>query len=170
MAAEFPTAAKSFSTKSAGDTIQPAHVNDAQDEIAAIEGWLLTGGTAGTWTPALNFGGGTTGLTYSARTGTYRKIGRVVLVEFEITLSAKGSSTGAATINTLPFAPLNSIWGGADAVTGFASIFGLHLGVAASGTAISVLVPSTTGRTAADDTNFSNTSRIRGTLIYITAS
>jgi hypothetical protein len=45
MAASYPTAVKSFTSKSAGDTIQPAHVNDLQDEVAAIEGGLL-GGTA----------------------------------------------------------------------------------------------------------------------------
>lgn len=45
MAASYPSAVKSFTSKSAGDTIQPAHVNDLQDEVAAIEGGLL-GGTA----------------------------------------------------------------------------------------------------------------------------
>lgn len=41
--ASYPTAPKSFTVKSAGDTIQPAHVNDLQDEVAAIEGGLLNG-------------------------------------------------------------------------------------------------------------------------------
>jgi hypothetical protein len=43
MAASYPTAVKSFTVKAAGDTIQPAHVNDLQDEVAAIEGGLLNG-------------------------------------------------------------------------------------------------------------------------------
>jgi len=43
MAASYPTAVKSFTSKSAGDTIQPAHINDLQDEVAAIEGGLLSG-------------------------------------------------------------------------------------------------------------------------------
>lgn len=41
MAASYPTAAKSFTTRVAGDTIQPGHVNDLQDEVTAIETDLL---------------------------------------------------------------------------------------------------------------------------------
>jgi hypothetical protein len=43
MAASYPSAVKSFTSKSAGDTIQPAHVNDLQDEVSAIESGLLSG-------------------------------------------------------------------------------------------------------------------------------
>jgi hypothetical protein len=43
MPASYPTSAKSFTTKNAGDTIQPAHINDLQDEVAAIEAGLLGG-------------------------------------------------------------------------------------------------------------------------------
>lgn len=43
MAASYPTSIKSFTTKNAGDTIQPAHINDLQDEVAALEGGLLNG-------------------------------------------------------------------------------------------------------------------------------
>lgn len=43
MAASYPTAAKTFTTKNAGDTIQPSHLNDLQDEVAAIESGLLNG-------------------------------------------------------------------------------------------------------------------------------
>lgn len=39
--ASYPTAPKTFTTKNAGDTIQPAHVNDLQDEVNAIEDGLL---------------------------------------------------------------------------------------------------------------------------------
>lgn len=43
--ASYPSAVKSFTTKSdgAGNTIFAAHVNDLQDEVAAIEGGLLNG-------------------------------------------------------------------------------------------------------------------------------
>lgn len=43
MSASYPTSVKSFVTRNAGDTIQPAHVNDLQDEVNAIESGLLTG-------------------------------------------------------------------------------------------------------------------------------
>lgn len=41
--ASYPTAPKSFTTKASGDVVQAAHVNDAQDEIAAVEQGLLNG-------------------------------------------------------------------------------------------------------------------------------
>ena len=43
MAASYPGAVKTFTTKSAGQTIQPADVNDLQDEVNAIESGLLNG-------------------------------------------------------------------------------------------------------------------------------
>lgn len=42
-AASYPTSIKSFATRLAGETIQPAHMNDVQDEITAIETALLSG-------------------------------------------------------------------------------------------------------------------------------
>lgn len=44
MSASFPSSAKSFTTKLAGDTIQASHINDIQDEVTAIE-TALVGGT-----------------------------------------------------------------------------------------------------------------------------
>ena len=57
----------------------------------------------GSWTPVLSFGGGTTGITYSARDGSYTRIGRQVTLNFMIEMTSKGSSTGTATITGLPF-------------------------------------------------------------------
>jgi hypothetical protein len=42
----YPTSVQSFTTKTSADVIQPAHVNDLQTEIAALEGALLTTGLA----------------------------------------------------------------------------------------------------------------------------
>lgn len=41
--ASFPGAVKTFVTRNAGDTIQPSHVNDLQDEVNAIEAGYLNG-------------------------------------------------------------------------------------------------------------------------------
>jgi hypothetical protein len=62
----------------------------------------------GTWTPSLTFGGGSTGITYGFQSGSYQKIGNTVWLTGRITLTAKGSSTGAAVIGGLPFAVRNS--------------------------------------------------------------
>lgn len=67
-----------------------------------------TNANGGTFTPALKFGGGSTGLTYSAQNGTYSRIGSLVQFEITLVLSAKGSSTGNATITGMPFAAINS--------------------------------------------------------------
>jgi len=45
MAASYPTSAKVFTSRNAGDIVQPANINDLQDEVNAIEAGLL-GGTA----------------------------------------------------------------------------------------------------------------------------
>ncbi len=61
----------------------------------------------GTWTMGVSFGGGTTGITYNANSGTYTKVGRKVTISGYIALSAKGSSTGNARITGLPFTSLS---------------------------------------------------------------
>jgi hypothetical protein len=57
----------------------------------------------GTWTMGISFGGASAGVTTSANTGTYTKIGRQVTVNGYIELTSKGSSTGSARITGLPF-------------------------------------------------------------------
>jgi hypothetical protein len=142
MAASYPTSVKSFTTKSNGGTIDAAHVNDVQDEVAAMQTDLLTafpGGGAdggqikfpasqnassdvntlddyeeGTWTPVLGGAGGTSGQTYSSQVGNYIKIGKKVWVQFFMVLTAKGTITGNLQIQGLPFTSVSS----ATAVSG----------------------------------------------------
>ena len=57
----------------------------------------------GTWTMGVAFGGASVGVTTSANTGSYTKIGRQVTVNGFLQLSSKGSSSGNATITGLPF-------------------------------------------------------------------
>lgn len=63
----------------------------------------------GTFTPGISFGGGTTGITYGNQVGSYTKIGNRVICSIYLTLTNKGSSTGAALITGLPFTISNSI-------------------------------------------------------------
>ncbi len=72
---------------------------------------LLDDYEEGTWTPSLEFGSSATGITYTSRAGTYTKIGRQVTVNFEITLSDKGSQAGVARIDGLPFSVANLMSG-----------------------------------------------------------
>ena len=41
MPAQYPNAVKTFTSRNAGDVIQPSHINDLQDEVNAIEAGLL---------------------------------------------------------------------------------------------------------------------------------
>ena len=41
--AQYPAAVKTFTTKNAGDVIQPSHIGDLQDEVTAIEDGILNG-------------------------------------------------------------------------------------------------------------------------------
>jgi len=57
----------------------------------------------GTFTPSFKFSGGTTGITYGGRYGAYTKIGNAVHFSLYVILTAKGSSTGVASVTGLPF-------------------------------------------------------------------
>jgi hypothetical protein len=59
--------------------------------------------TTGNFTPSLTFGGSSTGITYSTTpSGTYTKIGNIVMFSLGLTLTSKGSATGVASITGLP--------------------------------------------------------------------
>lgn len=77
-------------------TFSAAQINDVSNSNQIIDGKTET---TGTWTPALTFGGAAVGMTYSVQTGTYRIAGGVLHFEINITLTAKGSSTGNAEIS-----------------------------------------------------------------------
>lgn len=59
----------------------------------------------GSWNITLAFGGLSTGITYSTRTGYYTKVGNIVNLSGYMVLTSKGTATGAATIS-LPFSAL----------------------------------------------------------------
>jgi hypothetical protein len=82
----------------------------------ATAGFTLTVPATGTaaiissdpWTPTIGFGGNAVGLTYSVQVGRYTRIGNIIIATGFVALSAKGSSTGAARIRTLPVASKNT--------------------------------------------------------------
>ena len=62
----------------------------------------------GTWTPDLQFGGGNTGITYAQQKGQYTKIGNRVYFTCYFYLTSKGTSTGQAHVQGLPYTSLGS--------------------------------------------------------------
>lgn len=59
---------------------------------------------SGSFTPVLNFGGASTGITYSTQFGKYNQVGNLVFYTFAIQLTSQGSSTGNAGISGFPVA------------------------------------------------------------------
>lgn len=60
--------------------------------------------TSDVWVPQLQFGGANVGMTDGGKWGFYIRFGPLVFVTCWIILTAKGSSTGNATVAGLPFA------------------------------------------------------------------
>jgi hypothetical protein len=57
----------------------------------------------GTWTPTIDFGGGSTSVAYAYQEGAYTKIGRHVIAHAYLDLTSKGSSSGQIRFGGLPF-------------------------------------------------------------------
>lgn len=85
--ASFPNSVKSFTTKNAGDVIQPADVNDLQDEVNAIEAGYING------TAPLNSSHST--LAALSVTGNSTLASSVTLGTIPYIFPASGASTGA---------------------------------------------------------------------------
>jgi len=69
---------------------------------------LLADYEEGTWTPALTFGGGATGISYNSQLGEYVKVGKMVWCGFYLRTTSNGSSTGATNLTGLPFTVSNT--------------------------------------------------------------
>lgn len=143
---------------------------------AGMTSELLSDYEEGTWTPVLGGTGGTSGQTYSLQSGRYTKIGRQVICNFEIVLTAVGTVTNYAAINGLPFtstAGSTSLDGGSTTLT-FASGFATNqiyvsgylvngetrvwvVGIAAAGTNIDNILATNI---------WGNTTRIAGTISF----
>lgn len=61
------------------------------------------------------FGGASTGVTYTTQTYTGVRIGARAWVDINLVLTSRGSSTGAATIQTLPWTPTSNVAGACHA-------------------------------------------------------
>ena len=136
---------------------------------AQAGGWRVTP-VAGAWTPQLEFGGAAVGMT-GTFAGSYVQIGPLVFAWFTVILSAKGASTGAATITGLPISALSSN-GQLGAVTQAyhadmnTSFVGEHF-IADGATATITLGKSNDASNGGlADTDFTATSRIEGLAIY----
>jgi hypothetical protein len=56
------------------------------------------------WTPNIQIGGSSTGITYTHQLGYYTQIGNVIFIWMEVVLSSLGGLTGTVSISNLPVA------------------------------------------------------------------
>lgn len=82
-----------------------------QDLQGRVDDALAAIAEESTFTPALKFGGASVGMT-GTFTGVRRRVGKLTFITIRITLTAKGSSTGAATITGLPEAAAAACYAG----------------------------------------------------------
>jgi hypothetical protein len=115
----------------------------------------------GTFTPTLAFGGASTGVTYSTNSGTYTKIGNRVLYEINFVITSKGSATGAASAEGLPFTPSTRNAATIATYSGFTGLTGALVGGNAGGnTSLAIQQSAAASSPNIDNTNFSPTTRM----------
>lgn len=137
----------------------------ASDGTGTVASSILKTTKEGTFTPGLEFGGAAVGMTFGLQEGEFVRNGDWVSGTVTITLTDKGTSTGAATITNLPFTSASATLTG-SMQTGFVSgMSGLtsmpHARIGNTQTVANLSDFASTGSTGLDDTNFGNTTSIR---------
>lgn len=85
------------STTATGTGIAFPAVFNASSDINTLDDY-----EEGTYTPTVSYSGSTSGITYASRTGSFTKIGNVITVQVNITLTNKGTGSGSVIVS-LPF-------------------------------------------------------------------
>jgi hypothetical protein len=123
------------------------------------------------WSPAITFGGASTGATFITRVGSATKTGNRVLVDYDVQFSGLGSASGQAALVNLPGPPNSSCLTPVGAIDwinmGTAMVVMTLSGPTSSGTAaIRGLAAAGVSMSTLTNANFSSTTDIRGSLSY----
>lgn len=92
-----------------GSTFTDALSADAATGTLSVPAGINLGQTTldhyehGVWTPRLTFGGSDTGVVYDEASGIFVRVGHFVMLQCTIDLFNKGTATGPAAIEDLPF-------------------------------------------------------------------
>jgi len=132
----------------------------------------LTYFESGVYTPDVRFANSAAGVTYQSRSGSWIRIGNLVVIMYEVSLMNKGSlSSGAAELASFPFVvPDNTVGGSVNylnlSVTTFSSM--VLRGIAGSNSARFFAAPAAGAASMSQVTNasFSNNTFISGYFIY----
>lgn len=139
--ASFPASVKTFTTKNAGDVIQPADVNDLQSEVNAMESGYLTG------TAPLNSSNST--MVHLSALAGLNVVGNSTLAS-SITIgtipmifpATGGSQNQALTITSTSGSTLTLGWANVGAVTGYTATSTSVANSTAEGIVLSFTVPA----------------------------
>lgn len=132
--------------------------------------------SSGTWTPTIGGAGGQSGQVYSTQVGTYVKVGTLVYASFYVVLSTKGTITGNAQIQGLPFTSLTTAGQPVAALywEGTASSFVNVAGFVRSGSTAVGLIGATAAAisngTSVVTGDLGNSSGFGGTIVYRAAA
>ncbi len=124
----------------------------------------------GTWVPHLTFGGDNAGMVYrpSWHRGKYVRINDVVTVQAAVVLDAKGTSTGTAVVENLPFAAANTALyypGPTIFISGGQNLNGPGSRIIPNAQ-VQLYNTTTTGMSLLTDANFTDTTNLKFTLQY----
>ena len=119
----------------------------------------------GTWSPNFTFSGASAGMSYTS-SGTYTKIGNSVRVFGRVAFTNKGSSTGSAWIQNLPF--VNSVSGQpvyfiVGSLTGISSQIQMYMD---NGNTVYMEVIGSGSQTVLTNSNVTNTSTFYVSVFY----
>lgn len=138
------------------------------------ERWAAGGGSSGTWTPELQIGTSTAGISYVWQNGAYYKVGRIVFIKGGFALSSVGTRFGTASIIGLPFTVADDL-----ANTGLEGMCEIPLATNMSGLAgslsasiiddnrIGLYAWSGSGTSSIDDTSFTDSTTMRIQGVYL---
>ena len=133
----------------------------ANAHAAGMTSELLTWYEEGAWTPAVTFGGGSTGIA-GLFLGKYTRIGRQVFGHCTLAFSNKGSSTGSMSVGGLPFTSgtVSTFAAPAGFVSNLASAFQLQCWINETATAISMQKGNLASTANITDADIQNNTRI----------
>lgn len=105
---KLPRGTTSEQPQNSSEGMVRANINNHEPEYYNGTEWKSialgnsTSSQEGPFTPTLEFGGASTGITYSTQQGMYVRIGKLIWVNFKIVLTNKGTSTGEARLTGFP--------------------------------------------------------------------
>jgi len=120
------------------------------------------------FTPILDFGGASVAMTYGLQAGNIQRMGNRMFGQLQITLTAKGSSTGFARITGLPVTASVASYANPAQITSFSNMTSMpvFVGGRTAGTGIYLSYNTATASTDLLDSNFTDTSDLNVAFSY----